>query len=95
MYILRLFAVLKIVKNVKKKRQKLQFRVVYIIVLVVGVNMQQITSPSVDKLPKIGYYVSHDEKKEKFSIKPSDSVHLLKSMAKEKFGNFCNILFIL
>ena len=28
--------------------------------------MQQVTSPSVDKLPKIGYYVSQDEKKEKF-----------------------------
>lgn len=28
--------------------------------------MQQITSPSVDKLPEKGYYVSNDEKKEKF-----------------------------
>ena len=28
--------------------------------------MQQITSPSVDKLPKIGYLVSNEEKKEKF-----------------------------
>ena len=31
---------------------------------------------------------SMDEKKEKFSIKPSDSIHLLKSLAKEKFGIF-------
>ncbi len=30
-----------------------------------GVNMQQIQSPSVENLPKIGYYVSKDEKKEK------------------------------
>ena len=34
--------------------------------LVVGVKMQRVMSPSVDNLPKTGYYVSHDEKKEKF-----------------------------